>query len=190
MHWWVWSFSCYYWFCLCKLHRQQLWLDAVHLTEFIPATVFYFVVLTLWIRITSAPMNCFVMLSQIMVALMIQDSGIHGIMMSELGTTSQDVLITGYGFWNLDFFRLLIPPFCVSQGLKNIHVLVLQYVSAFYPLLLIAFTYACVELHGHNFRPIVWLWKPFHRCFVKVRQQWDSKHPLSTSLLHFFSLTL
>ena len=36
----------------------------------------------------------------------------------------------------------------------------LQYLSAFYLLLLIALTYACVELHGHNFRPIVWLWKP------------------------------
>ena len=63
----------------------------------------------------------------------------------------------------------------MSQGLTNIHVLALQYVSAFYPLLLIAITYACVELHGHNFRPIVWLWKPFHRCCVNVRRRWDSK---------------
>jgi len=54
-------------------------------------------------------------------------------------------------------------------------VLALQYVSAFYSLLLIALTYSCVELHGHNFRLIVWLWKPFHRCFVKIRRRWDSK---------------
>ena len=46
------------------------------------------------------------------------------------------------------------------------------YVSAFYSLLLIALKYACVELHGHNFRPIVWLWKPFHRCCVNVRRRW------------------
>jgi len=45
----------------------------------------------------------------------------------------------------------------------------------FYSLLLIFLIYICVELHGHNFKPIVWLWKPFHRCFVKVRRQWDSK---------------
>ena len=63
----------------------------------------------------------------------------------------------------------------MSQGLTNTHVLALQYVSAFYPLLLIALTYICVELHGHNFRPIVWLWKPFHRCCVNVRRRWDSK---------------
>ena len=57
-------------------------------------------------------------------------------------------------------------------------MLALQYVSAFYPLLLIALTYACVELHGHNFRPIVWLWKPFHRCCVNVRRRWDTKASL------------
>ena len=57
-------------------------------------------------------------------------------------------------------------------------MLALQYVSAFYPLLLIALTYTCVELHGHNFRPIVWLWKPFHRCCVNVRRRWDTKASL------------
>ena len=35
------------------------------LSEFVPATVFYFVVLTLRIRITPAPMNCFVMFRQL-----------------------------------------------------------------------------------------------------------------------------
>jgi len=146
------------------------------LSEFVPATVFYFAVLTLRIRITSAPMSCFVMISQILVTLINEDSRMHGVLMEKLDTTTLavfKVILTGYGFWNLDYFRYLIPPFCVSQGLKNMHVLALQYVSAFYPLLLIALTYACIELHGHNFRPIVWLWKPFHRCCVNVRRRWD-----------------
>ena len=136
------------------------------LSEFVPATVFYFAVLTFQIHITSAPMNCFVMFSQLLVNLQNHDPGFLGALMSQLDKTSSavfKVILTGYGFWNLDYFRYLIPPFCVSQELKNIHVLALQSVSAFYPLLLIAITYACVELHGHNFRPIVWLWKPFHR---------------------------
>ena len=155
------------------------------LSEFVPATVFYFAVLTFRIRITSAPMNCFVMFSQSLVNLLNHDPGFHGALMSELDKTSRavfKVILTGYGFWNLDYFRYLIPPFCVSQGLRNIHVLALQYVSAFYPLLLIAITYACVELHGHNFRPIVWLWKPFHRCCVNVRRRWATK----TSLIDVF----
>ena len=159
------------------------------LSEFVPATVFFFVVLTLRIHITSAPMNCFVMFSQLLVNTLNHEPGIQGALMSQLDKTSHavfKVIVTGYGFWNLDYFRYLIPPFCVSQELKNIHVLTLQYVSAFYPLLLIALTYACVELHGHNFRPIVWLWKPFHGCCVNVRRRWNIK----TSLIDVFATFL
>jgi len=87
------------------------------LSEFFPATLFYFVVLTLRVRITSAPMNCFVMFSQLLITLLSHEAGIYGTLMSELDATSQamfKVILTGYGFWNLDYFRHLIPPFCVS----------------------------------------------------------------------------
>ena len=162
------------------------------LSEFVPATVFYFAVLTLRIKITSAPMNCFVMFSQIVVNVATHSQQFYGPLMAELDVTSRPifkVIITGYGFWNLDYFRYLIPPFCVSQELKNIHVLALQYVSAFYPLLLIALTYICVELHGRNFRPIVWLWKPFHRCCVNVRRRWDTKASLIDVFATFLVLS-
>jgi len=162
------------------------------LAEFVPATVFYFAVLTFRISITSAPMNCFVMYSQLVVIVLNQDPVFHGALMAELDKTSLGVfkvILTGYGFWNLDFFHSLIPPFCVSQSLKNTHVLALQYVSAFYPLLLIALTYACVELHGHNFRPIVLLWKPLHRCCVNVRRRWNSKASTIDVLVTFLLLS-
>ena len=138
-----------------------------------------------------------------MILVLNNNSGFRGALMAELDATSLivfKVILTGYGFWNLDYFRYFIPPFCVSRGLKNIHVLALQYVSAFYPLLLITLTYACVELHGHNFRPIVWLWKPFHQCCVKARRRWEIKASiidvfatfllLSYSKLLFVSLLL
>ena len=62
-----------------------------------------------------------------------------------------------------------------EQKHTNIHVPALQYVSAFYPRLLIALTYTSIVLHGYNFRPIVLLWKLFHRCFVNVRRRCDTK---------------
>jgi len=77
------------------------------LSEFVPATVFYFAVLTLRIRITSAPINCFVMFSQLVVTLINQDPEIHAILMSELDAISYvvfKVILVGYGFWNLDYF--------------------------------------------------------------------------------------
>ena len=42
--------------------------------------------------------------------------------MAELDTISRVVLkiiTTACGFWNLDYFRYFIPPFCVSRGLKT-----------------------------------------------------------------------
>jgi hypothetical protein len=42
----------------------------------------------------------------------------------------QKILATFYSIWTLDFFRFIIPPFCVSPNLKIIHILYLQTVSA------------------------------------------------------------
>ena len=53
-------------------------------------------------------------------------------------------------FWNLDFFRYLVPPFCVSSNLSTLQALSLEYVHVIYPLLLIFLTFVCIELHARN----------------------------------------
>ena len=93
------------------------------------------------------------------------------------------ILATVYGIWNLDFFRTLYPPFCLVPGMKTLDVIATDYIIAFYPLLLISITYACIELHAHNCRPIVVLWKPFHICFARLRRSWDAK----TSIIDAFA---
>ena len=82
-----------------------------------------------------------------------------------------------------------MPPFCISSKLRPIHIVFLGYISAFYPFLLILLTWFCVELHGHNFRPIVWLWKPFHGCFVRLRRGWNTKSDLLDVFASFFLLS-
>ena len=82
------------------------------------------------------------------------------------------ILLAIYGFWNLDFFRTLIPhKICLK--VDTLLALALDYSIAFYPLALIIVTYVLIELHAHNIRFIVWIWRPFHRCFARFRQQWD-----------------
>ena len=94
------------------------------------------------------------------------------------------ILTSLYGIWNLDFFRTLLPPICLQ--LTTLQTLALDYVTAFYPLLLVVFTYIFIELHDHNFRPVVFLWRPFHRCFVCIRRQWNIK----TSIIDAFATFL
>ena len=94
----------------------------------------------------------------------------------------------------LRLFRSVVPPFCVSSSIRTVHALALEYLVAFYPIFLILLTYACIKLHDNNFRPIVWLWKPFHRHFVHFRRRWDSAasivNVLTTVLLLSFSKIL
>jgi len=84
------------------------------LSEFVPATVFYFAVLTLRIRITSTPMSCFVLFSQLLMLGLNCYPGLRGALMAELDATSLVVfklVLTGYGFWNLDYFVISFHHF-------------------------------------------------------------------------------
>ena len=87
------------------------------------------------------------------------------------------------GFWNLDFFRTLYPPFCLHPNMNILQVLALDYTIAAYPLLLIVITFCLVELHDRNCTIVVFLWKPFRRCFIHFHRQWD----IRTSLIEAFA---
>jgi len=66
------------------------------LAEFVPATVFYFAVLTLRIRITSAPMNCFVMFSQLVVITVNHSPWIQGALISGACRGGRTRALPGY----------------------------------------------------------------------------------------------
>ena len=163
--------------------------------EFVPITVFYIICLTFQISITSAPMPCFVMYAQIIVATFDSATSstpmLQKIIPKELWNRRLDMHITLllYRVFNLEFGHYLLPPYCLSSRLKFMHIAYLGYISAFYPPLLILLTWICVELHGRNFRPLVWLWKPFHRCFVRLRRGWDTKSDIIDVFTTFFLLS-
>ena len=167
--------------------------------SFIPPTVFYLLILVFQVRLTSAPMTCFIMYSQLMVLAFYEECGLEfvdsvfsHIKFTDSGTTLRTgtkILLTLYGVFNLDFFHYVLPPFCISSQLRPIHVFSLGYLSAFYPFLLILLTWLCVELHGRNFRPIVCLWRPFHGCFVCLKRGWNTKSDLIDVFASFFLLS-
>ena len=182
-------------FCQDTWHEIILYLAL----EFIPITIFYLLILIFQIRLTSAPMTCFITYSQLIMLAFYMDCASqwapsffskikYGYYSGTLrmGTKS---LLTVYGVFNLDFFHYVLPPFCISSKLRPIHVVFLGYISAFYPFLLILLTWFCVELHGRNFRPIVFLWRPFHRCFARLRRGWNTKSDLIDVFASFFLLS-
>ena len=100
------------------------------------------------------------------------------------------IVFTLVNIWSLDFFRYAIPPFCVSREVSDLHVVLLQYVSVFYPLLLVVITYIGIELHARNFYPVVILWKPCHRVFALLRRSIDPRSSIIAAFATFISLAL
>ena len=160
--------------------------------ELFPITVMYFLVVIFHIRATSSPLSALVFMSQIIVYTIRLNVPLHMYIENEVTGflyVALKVLLVLCGIWSLDFFRAVIPPFCVSSNIKTVHALALEYVVAFYPVCLILITYLCIKLHDNNFRPVVWLWKPFHRHFVHLRRRWDSKASIINAFTTFLLLS-
>ena len=163
--------------------------------EFVPATLFYLIILTFQLNITLAPMTCFVMYSQMVLLIFgikFEDPSVRVLIFdgdSNYPTAFMKIVFTGYGIWNLDFFRYVVPPFCVSSRLKSIHIAFLGYTSAFYPLFLITLTWICIELHDHNFRPLALLCRWFRVCCVRLQRGCNSKGDIISVFASFFLLS-
>ena len=151
--------------------------------EFIPLTVFFFVIIIIGISPTTAYMNSFVLLSQLVS--LIFSYGNQGQFIPPFGIAYKvliKTLQTLYGIWNLDFFRHVVPGFCVSSNLSNLQVFLIQCASAFYPLCLLFVGWLCVFLHQRNFRLFVGLWKPFRQCL----SHYPLPNNLNESLMRLF----
>ena len=160
--------------------------------ELFPITVLYFLVVIFHIRATSSPLSALVLMSQIVVYTIRGNIHLYPYIeniVTGFPYVALQVLLVLCGIWSLDFFRFVIPPFCVSSNIKTIHALALEYIVAFYPIFLILLTYVCIKLHDNNFRPVVWLWKPFHRYFVHFRRRWDSKASIVNAFTTFLLLS-
>ena len=140
-------------------HSFRGWALYVFLILF-PPTLFFFFVLLFQIKVTSAEMNFFIFIVQLYFLCENQAP------LYETTNSLYYLLVTFYGFWNLDFFRYILSLICVSNKLTQIQVLALNYIPALYPLLLIVLMYVSIELHDRDYRVFVWLWKPFGKCFA------------------------
>ena len=133
---------------------------------------------------TSSPLTYCILYSQLVVYAFANCSMMK-FYKSNREMTLVKILLTLHGIWNLDFFHYILPPFCVSPNLKFIHVLLLKYISALYPVLLIALTWLTMEMYSHNFKLCVWFWDKL-KC-LKITKQ--SKITIIDIFATFFLLS-
>ena len=150
--------------------------------------MFYLIIVTFQVSATSGPLNVFIFSAQLIAYSLNYNNSLYA--SQPWFQVAQKILITVYSFWNLDFFYSVIPPFCLSENITTLHALALQYLPAFYPLLLIIITYILIELHDRNVRVLVWMWRPFHRCLAPFRRslRWNPKASIVSTFATFLTL--
>ena len=158
------------------------------LNEFLPTTIFFFIVALFNISVTTGAANGFVFFAQVITTIFGIDSDgtIPLANITSAAPALQDLYLIPYGIWNLDFFRPILPKFCLSPHISTVQLMTLGYVTALYPLLLVIFFALVLWLYDHNCRPVVSLCRPVHRCFYHMRRRWN----LQRSLLHVFGTFL
>ena len=120
--------------CLPCMSSGLGWILYVILATF-PTTVLFLVVLIFQLRITSGSLNAYIFVCQLLVST-VNSSRISFQSILPFNRVFLVTIFFLYGVWNLDFLRYFLPPFCASEQLGTIHVAALEYVVAFYPLLL------------------------------------------------------
>ena len=176
--------------CLPCMNGGFSWTLYVFLATF-PTIILFLVVLIFQCRcITSGPMNSYIFVCQLTVSTLNNYPSIVNLFSSSSRSPFLRVLLSIYGIWNLEFFRYFIPPFCASDQLNPLHVITLEYVVAFYPLLLTVVVYICIQLHARDCWVIVYLCRVFCKCFSSCKQRWGRQWNPFASLVHTFAAFL
>ncbi len=155
----------------------------------VPTTLFFVLVIVFRIRSTAAYMNGVVYVSQ--VVLFYINRYPNSLLIARNVTTSFFIktALTIYGVWSLDFFRYIIPPFCITEGLSMLNVISMEYIVALYPLLLIVIVYILIELHDRDCKLLVVMWSPFKWCTDKLALEIDIRSSIVEAFATFLLLT-
>ena len=157
------------------------------LAGFVPLTFFYFFMVFFNINITSSHLQGVVLFSQA-----ISIPALARIILLSLVTRPDflktvKILLPFYSFWNLDFFRSLIPDICLN--VSTLEALALDYAVAMYPVLLIILSYVLIVLYDHDVGCILYMWRPFRKVFSIFKHNWDIRTSVIDSFATFFILS-
>ena len=158
------------------------------LIKTIPITLLFACVAMFHINITSGPLLGYMIFCQFYV----WGTKVYTFIVDYILLNSDKALtlleftsLTLCDFWNLNFFTLLIPPFCISKVLTTAHLELLDLYSPIYLLMLFVFTCIIIEHYPHK-TIIQKLWKPFNILISKINHKQVGKD----SVVHAFATVI
>ena len=157
-------------------------------------TVFYVIVLMFRLNFTSGPMLGYTIFCHMSIAVLRSHVGLYYSFVNSMGSVGSIILRVSMGmsamWWYFATVFHLFPDTCLNPHMTNLGVFCMEYIFVVYPLFLLTVTYVCIELHAQDFRLVVYLWKPFHKCFAKVRRNWSTSDSIIHAYATFFFLSL
>ena len=158
------------------------------LVAYIPLTLFYFIVFLFNINVTSSHLHGVVWYSQALTMPILSRRIMHVLRYGDQRTLiALKIIFVFYSFWNLDLFRSVLPDICLN--VTTLQALALDYLVAFYPLLLLLISYFVIKLYDRKVSFIVTLWKPFQSVFSAFRKSWKVQTSLIDAFATFFLLS-
>ena len=157
------------------------------LLQYLPTTLLVLAVIVFRLNVTAAPMAHFVLFCNIIVLF---NKFIVGVYTGINGTSNLGKLVlTLTAVWSFDALFFVSPPLCISPHFEDIYKPFVDFLATLYPFILLLLTYAGTELHARNFTPVVILWRPFHRIYVRFYSTWEPNASMIQAFSSLFFLS-
>lgn len=168
----------------CSEHRYMWILNLLFQLTCVAFT--YITVILLQFKGTSCPLNITITYSQLSVNILMISSRLQNKLVCRFGEKFAIFIFTVFGVFNLDFFRYVIPPLCVTTSASPVDVLLFDYVIAISPFVFTVLCYWCVLIHDKNCnnRLIAILSFPMKKCFKRYTN-WNPKETILNTFATF-----
>ena len=130
---------------LSHLASQHGWIVYV-LTEYVPLTVFVFIILRYDFNPHSGISSIMIMYFQIFNLLNIYSDE------DENPPKHSDILLNWviklpYNMWNLEFFGSILPPYCISTNFNTMDIICIKYLTGIYSFILLIIFFGLNKIH-------------------------------------------
>jgi predicted outer membrane repeat protein len=167
------------------------YLTVYLLVTYLPITIFFILIFMFSVTVTRGPLNSFIFFAQVISTTIEIDA--DGSIPLHFVTGSRTFYIVleqmykiPYSIWNMNFFRELVGKFCFNPNWNNtLDVMLLSYVEALYPLLLLIVIVTIMVMYGKGVKIIVFIFRPLHYCMARIRQ-WTNLHQSITGGIAVF----
>ena len=149
------------------------------LLQYLPNTIMFLAIIVFRINITAAPMVHYVIFCNTVVIYIKSFAGGYANFVNSAINENlvykvfSSLLLPINAVWSFDTFLFVSPPLCISEHMQDIYIPYLNTLAALYPFILLLITYSAIQLHAHDYKLFVRLWKLFHRTYVRFRRAWD-----------------